>query len=139
MASPAETPGAALVVLRRRTTSTDVMLVGAPGTCAALPWRAVSGGGSQAALAEDLLRESGVGDASRLYASPISLFGNAGPLGVFVAFLEEERGHGPAPRGARWMDLREACRELEPIWSGALADVRRHFVARSPDEALRIR
>lgn len=131
-----DSPGVALVLLRRLATTTDVMLV-APGRDGTpLPWAAPRGDASQRSLLEDLIRTSQAGEVDRLYASTLAVPGSDGPLGVFVAFVEDTASVPPA---GMWIDLREACRGLAPVWSAALLAVRESFVARSPDEALRIR
>ncbi|MGI9590368.1 MAG: hypothetical protein ACR2P8_03290 [Myxococcota bacterium] len=138
MSRERDSPGVALVVLRRLATSTEVMLVPASGAAAGLPSAAARSGASQWTLAEELLRDSRVGEGARLYASPFTVEADeVGPLGVFVAFVND-RGDGVAT-GGHWMDLREACADLGPGWSGVLSGVRERFVARAPDEALRLR
>jgi len=132
-------PGAALVVLRRQPTSTDVMLVPSQADGAALPCAAARDGSTQWALAEDLLSGSRLDDVGRLYASTLSVQHQGDALGLFVAFLDGGGADGPPPEETHWMDLREACRELAPVWAGALSAVRERFIARPPDEALRIR
>ena len=85
-----------------------------------------------------ILRETGLARVERLYASPLTLEAEgSGALGVFVAFVGE-RGAAETVDG-HWLDLREACGGLGPGWSDVLAAVRERFVARPPDEALRLR
>ncbi len=136
MERPASGPGAALVLLRRHATTTDVMIVGIDGDAAPLPCAVPRSDASQLSVLEDLIRECGAGAVDRLYASALSVPGKDGPLGLFVGFASERT---TVPPDAAWMDLREACRDLAPIWSAALSAVRQRFVARPPDEALRIR
>ncbi len=138
MPDVAQPPGAALVVLRRLRTSTDVMVVPSDGNLG-LPHRAGCAEHSQSALAEALLRESGVGPEAPLYASSLTLFDAGAPLGVFVSFLDPVETSAPPRADGHWMDLRQACREMAPRWSEALSEVRSRFVARSPDESFRIR
>jgi hypothetical protein len=134
MGTSANGPGAALVLLRRDATTTDVMLFKCDRYGAPLPCAATRDDASQRSLLEDLILETGPVD--RLYASTLAVPGKTGPLGVFVAFAKD-----PAtlpPEGA-WLDLRDACQSAAPVWSAALSAVRERFVARPPDEALRIR
>jgi hypothetical protein len=122
-------------------TSTDVMLVATGGAAAGLPSTGSREGRTQWALAEELLLESGVAAVERLYASAFTTRGAEGaPLGVFVAFVDAGEGAaGDAEEGGGWMDLREACRSADPAWCDTLSGVRDRFVARPPDEALRLR
>jgi hypothetical protein len=130
-------PGAALVLLRRLASRTDVFLP-EPGSAApALPWAAPRHDVSQGGLVEELIQDSGIGAVDRVYGSALTVLGSDGPLGVFVAFVGDPEADAPA-RGS-WTDLRRACRELPADWASALASVRERFVARAPDEALRIR
>ena len=129
-------PGAALVLLRRQATTTDVMLVPPGRDGAPLPCAVPSSDESQHRLAEELIRESRIGPVERLYGSTLAVSGEDGPLGIFVGFVEEAAS--TAPTGA-WKDLREACQGLAPLWAAALLAVRDRFVAQPPDEALRIR
>jgi len=138
MERTAEGPGAALVLLRRLATTTDVMLRPPGRDGAPLPCAAPRGDQSQHSLLEDLIRESRAGSVGRLYASTLTVSGAEGPLGVFVAFVEETSSVSPEDDGG-WTDLREASQSLDPPWSAALAAVRERFVAQPPDEALRIR
>jgi hypothetical protein len=139
MSAPLEAPGAALVVLRRQATTTDVLLIPAGDGLAGLPSADARADLSQWGLAEDLARESAAPLLDRLYASPFSLRRDGRPLGVFVGFVDREGVGEPEEDGGHWMDLREACSELEAGWGGVLQSVRERFVARPPDEALRIR
>ncbi len=138
MSREREAPGAALVALRRLDTLTEVMLLPSPGAGAALPTAAPKAGTSQWMLAEELLRETGLARVERLYASPLAIEADgSAALGVFVAFVGTA-GEAEAAAG-HWMDLREASAGLGPGWSDVLAAVRERFVARPPDEALRLR
>ena len=132
MGTPPNGPGAALVLLRRHATTTDVFLTsdrdGAP-----LPCAGPRGDESQRSLLEVLVHETGAVD--RLYASTLAVPGQNGSLGIFVAFAKDP---ATVPPGGAWVDLREACQSSAPIWAAALSAVRERFVARSPDEALRI-
>ena len=135
MSKPPSGPGAVLVVLRRHDTATDVLLLAGEGEGdAPLPWAAAAGEETQRSVLQDLIREHGDG-VDRVYASPIQVPGKQGPLGVFVAFAE---GPVAAAPEAEWRDLRRACLSLPPIWCAALSTVRQRFVAKPPDEALRI-
>ncbi len=137
METRSEGPGAVLVVLRRLATRTDVMLVPAGPDGAPLPCAAPQGQASQRELVEELIRKSGIGVVDRLYGSTLSVPGADGTLGVFVAFFGE--GSSGTPLEGAWRDLRGASQGLTPVWSAALSTVREQFVARAPDEALRIR
>ena len=129
-------PGAALILLRRAPTSIDVMIESAPG--AGMPFRVAPSrrDASQRELAEELVRESPVSAVNRLYATSLQVEGADGPLGVFVAFAGAAPGE--ASQGP-WTDLRDAPAQLPPAWAAVLEGVRQQFVARSPDEALRVR
>lgn len=124
------------MVLRRLGTSTDVMVFPAGRAGAPLPSASPRGDVSQRGLVDELLRESGLARVDRLYGSTLSVPGEDGPLGVFVAFVGA--GASYEDPDAAWMDLREASRDLAPAWASTLANVRTRFVAQSPDEALRI-
>lgn len=134
---PSAPPGAVVVLLRRRATSTDVLLLASAS--APFPCGAARDDGSQWALAERLLDEARLQDVSRLYASALTVESAGVAFGVFVGFLAHDAPGDAVPDGARWVDLREACGALGAPWAGSLADVRERFVARPPDEALRVR
>jgi len=136
MGTGSKGPGAALVLLRRLGTSTDVLVLPAGRAGAPLPAAAARSDASQRRLVEELLHESGVDAVQRLYGSALSLPGEDGPLGVFVAFVGADASQDHPD--AEWMDLRAACRDLAPAWAATLTDVRARFIAQSPDEALRI-
>jgi len=166
-------PGAALALLRRGATNTDVWLVAAADAPAALPTAAARADRTQWELAEDLVDAHAEAPVRSLYASTLTVASEGrdfGLFGLFVAFVasedaaglasidldarslpeslseaaadgrdapEEAGGRGPEAGG--WMDLTAASSELAPRWSHLLADVRSRFVARPPDEALRLR
>lgn len=132
-------PGVVLVVLRRGRTSTDVLLVSALSGRVALPCSAGSDEKTQWDLAEELL-EASLSEAARsLYASSIGMMRDGVHHGVFVSFVGPEMTDAVGADVGSWVDLRDACRDTEPHLSGVLAQVRERFVARSPDEALRVR
>ena len=131
-----EGPGAVLILLRRLGTTTEVMLFPAGRDGAPLPCAAARSDVSQRGLVEELIQESGIGTVDRLYGSSLAFPGEHGPLGVFVAFVGA--GASDVSSEGAWMDLREACRGLAPAWSSTLSTVRQRFVARAPDDALRI-
>jgi hypothetical protein len=142
MDSRTRTPGVALAVLRRGDVSTDILLISTPGEGLGLPWALPRDGESQWALSEALVGASGLVAVERLYASPLSIRRNGQDLGIFAAFAGTANAAPPLAAGLAssvWMDLREAERELSPAWGATLSRVREHFVARPPDEALRIR
>lgn len=134
---PAVAPGAIVVVLRRRPTSTEVLLLGTGD--APFPCQGARTGTSQWDLAESLLRESLPEGVDRLYASALSVERPEGSFGVFVGFQARSASDAALPPGARWVDLRGACDALDAVWARPLAAVRERFVARPPDEALRVR
>ena len=134
MEGSANGPGAALVLLHRHATTTDVMLLTSEQDGAPVPCAGPHGDESQRSLLDDLILETGSVD--RLYASTLAVPGQSGPLGIFVAFAKDPVTVPPA--GA-WVDLRDACQSSAPVWAAALSAVRERFVARPPDEALRIR
>jgi hypothetical protein len=136
MREPSDGPGAALVLLRRLDTTTDVWILPSRGEGATLPCAAPRSDASQLDLVEELIQDSRVGRVGRLYGSALSIPGERGPLGVFVGFVGAP---SEAAGGGTWMDLREACQGMAPTWASTLSDVRERFIARSPDEALRIR
>lgn len=122
-------------MLRRRETTTDVLLVDAEDGRSRLPYASPREDTTQWHLAEALLRESGIGEVDRLYGSSVQVLSDEGVVGVFVAFTRSEAD----PPGSRWSDLRAACRDASTPWSQALTAVRDGFVGRPPDEALRLR
>ena len=148
-------PGAALVVLRRGRTSTDVLLFGsenplddpgaygdqgAPGSHGRLLPRArARADRTQWQLAEDLLDENRLDEVTRLYASALTIHEENEACGVFVAFVERAVHGGSLRAAGEWVDLREAIARLPEPWSERLGAVRERFIARSPDEALRVR
>lgn len=133
------TPGALLVLLRREETSTRV-LVGTPSPDdVPFAWSRSRDDRSQWALAEDLCATTWANEVSRLYASTLSVEQEGERLGVFVGFLDGDADDAPPPLGADWRDLRAAATALPDGWGGLLAQVRERFIARSPDEALRVR
>jgi len=152
-----EAPGVALVVLRRRPTSTDVLFVRSPTGEAEIPMATPTGDQTQWNLAEDLLRRTGIEETTRLYASALTVHRDGAALGVFVAFAGREPAtsklEDPKESGALegsgdpndpgvpgdWVDLREACDGLAPTFTEILCGVRERFIAVPPDEALRIR
>jgi hypothetical protein len=140
MKNPLSVPGAMLVVLHRKKTSTDVLVFPVRGEeGSALPWAEPRAEATQWDLAESLCDETWANRVSRLYASPLSLLHAGRRLGVFVAFLDGDAADAPLPALARWMDLREAMQSLPAPWGETLTAIRERFVARSPDEALRVR
>lgn len=132
-------PGATLVVLRRHKTSTDVLLLATEAGGAPLPCARSRAETTQWDLAEELCEETWANEVSRLYASALSVFHDAAFHGVFVGFLDGDAIDAPLPAMASWTDLREAAATLPEPWAETLGAVREAFVARSPDEALRIR
>ena len=128
----------ALAVLRRGDVATDILLVSTPDEGLGLPCAAPREGESQWALAEALVDASGLVAVERLYASTLSIRRDGQDLGIFAAFAGAANSAAPLADSA-WMDLREAERDLSPAWCATLSRVREHFVARTPDEALRIR
>ena len=111
-----EAPGAALVVLRRLATSTDVLLVATPDGRPGVPCAAARAGTSQSALAEDLALEPQIPDVDRLYASTLSAQQDGHPIGVFVGFVDRGDDSTRPEATSHWMDLREACEGLDPAW-----------------------
>lgn len=133
------TPGAALALLDRGRTSTRVLLFERDAPDPPFPWRAPDPARSQWALAEALCVETWANEVSRLYASPLALEHAGHRLGCFVGFLDQDAADAPLPAFAGWHDLRDAAQDPTTPWRAALAEIRRTFVARSPDEALRVR
>ena len=110
--------------------------MGAEGAGAALPAAAARPPRTQWQLAEDLVDAQPFA-VQRLYASPIDLEHAGASFGVFVGFVG---GAGDAADAAsEWADLRAAAETAPAPWAGVLRSVREHFVARSPDEAFRVR
>jgi hypothetical protein len=140
MQDPISVPGVMLALLRRKKTSTDLLVFAvdeAEGDV--LPWSAPQAGASQWDLAEALCDRTWANRVSRLYASQLSVLHAGRWLGVFVAFLDGDAVDAPPPPLAQWMDLRAAMGSLPAPWGQTLEAIREGFVARSPDEALRVR
>jgi len=151
--SAANGPGVVLVVLRRGRTSTDVLLfdgddepldgldasLAAVPRAACLPRADARADRTQWQLAEDLLGENRLDEVSRLYASTLTVHAEEEAYGVFVGFVEGRSQQASTRAAGDWMDLREAIERLPERWAGPLAAVRQRFIARSPDEALRVR
>ncbi len=145
-------PGVILVVLCRGRASTDVLLFGedaasdgrderreAVPRAAFLPRASARSDCTQWQLAERLLSEHRLDEVTRLYASALSVQQAGEAYGIFVGFVEARSRDAAMRAEGEWMDLREAIEWLPAPWSGPLGAVRERFVARSPDEALRVR
>ena len=132
-------PGVALALLRRDATSTRVLVRTGGKAVDPLPWAAPRDDVSQWQLAEALCQRTWANEVSRLYASALSIESQGERLGVFVGFLDGDADDAPLPPLASWMDLRGAAAELPDAWGRTLSQVREGFIARSPDEALRVR
>lgn len=131
------TPGVLLVLLDRGASSTRVLLFGGDAP-SALPWSAERDGVTQWELAEALCEENWANEVSRLYASSLRFERADVWLGVFVGFLDGSASDAPLPPWAAWHDLRRPPPELSRAWVALLESVRAEFVARSPDEAMRV-
>jgi hypothetical protein len=132
-------PGAVLVLLKRGRTSTDVLVFGERSHERPLPCDAATSGTTQWQLAEGLCEQSWANEVSRLYASTITIEHEGEPLTAFVGFLDRDATDAPLPPLAEWVGLRAAATTLAPPWAALVSRVREAFVARSPDEALRVR
>ena len=133
------TPGALLVLLCRDVTATRVLVRSEDGVDAPFACEAPRSGVGQWDLAEALCAVTWANEVSRLYASTLTVRVDGGRVGVFVGFLDDGADDAPPPPFYEWRDLREAARALPAPWGLLLGDVRARFVARSPDEALRVR
>lgn len=132
-------PGVLLILLRRDVTSTRVLVrYGdvSEGPFARSAARPESG---QLELVEELCGANWANEISRLYASTLSVALDDARFGLFVGFLDGDADDAPPPPRYEWRDLREAADGLPAPWGDLLATVRSRFVARSPDEALRVR
>lgn len=106
------------------------------GPFARLPARP---GAGQLELAEALCRDNWANEISRLYASTLSVLCGEERFGLFVGFLDGDADDAPPPPSYEWRDLRASADAMPAPWGGLLAAVRADFVARSPDDALRVR
>jgi predicted NUDIX family NTP pyrophosphohydrolase len=144
--------GVATWVLRPGPTSTDVLLVRAPGREAAASdapiWGPVRGevGEDETEVAAALRAfDAATGLAERrVYASPVAIFAPGRGLqrvGMFVAIVPRSaEPAGTTERGDRaWVPVREAAAQLvDPGDRAALEEVDARFVRVSPDESLRV-
>lgn len=133
------TPGVLLILLRRDVTSTRVLVRSGDGAVSPFSRSAARPGSSQLDLVEELCRTDWANEISRLYATTLSVVVDDERFGLFVGFLDGDADDAPPPPLRAWRDLRGAADELPAPWGGLLGDVRASFVARSPDEALRVR
>lgn len=139
MAQILSDPGVLLVLLARDKTSTRVLVFDGEDGREPLPWAPAQPESTQWGLAEALCDAVWSVEVSRLYASALGLEFAGHRLGIFVGFLDGAARDAPPPPHASWQDLRRSADALPAAWGAALADVRAAFVARSPDESMRVR
>lgn len=132
-------PGVLLVLLCRGVTSTRVLVRAEGGVATPFACEAARPGVGQWELAEGLCAATWANEVSRLYATTLTVTVEGERVGVFVGFLDDGADDAPPLPFHEWRDLREAARDLAAPWGLLLGDVRGHFVAQSPDEALRVR
>ncbi len=151
MTLPSQPIGVAAFVLRRHTTSTEVLLLRRAGGSTAGAWCPVAGscedGETQLQTVVRELREETGLEPSRLYATTLwgenhdPEVGAVGRVGIFVAYVEAQ---APVALNAEhtehaWLSPAEAERRL-PLapQREALGAIVRDFIGRPPDEALRV-
>ena len=128
-----------LVLLRRDVSSTRVLLRSDDPAGAPFAGAAARPNADQWGLVEELCAATWANEINRLYATTLSVTVGDERFGLFVGFLDDDADDAPLPPLFEWRDLRDAAKALSAPWGELLENVRAGFIARSPDEALRIR